>query len=87
MQSPYQQPPHRRERGQLSPTKTTDLRLFHALRMPAEGVPVTAVAHRCGWASASAFIDVFRRAYGYTPGVHHRRAARQEERMRMPADE
>lgn len=36
----------------------------------AEDTPVTAVAHRCGWASASAFIDVFRRAYGHTPGRH-----------------
>jgi AraC-like DNA-binding protein len=39
--------------------------------MLADDVPVTAVAHRCGWASASAFIDVFRRAFGHTPG-HHR---------------
>ncbi|MFC7587438.1 helix-turn-helix domain-containing protein [Nonomuraea antimicrobica] len=36
--------------------------------MLADGEPVTTVAHRCGWASASAFIDVFRRAFGYTPG-------------------
>ncbi|MFF4531280.1 hypothetical protein ACFY1P_18635 [Streptomyces sp. NPDC001407] len=35
--------------------------------MPADGEPVTVVAHRCGWASSSAFIDVFRRAFGYTP--------------------
>ena len=31
-------------------------------------VHAAAVAHRCGWASASAFIDVFRDAFGHTPG-------------------
>jgi AraC-like DNA-binding protein len=35
--------------------------------------PVTAVAHRCGWSSTSAFIDAFRRAFGETPGAHRRR--------------
>jgi len=29
---------------------------------------VTRVAHGCGWASTSAFIDTFRRAFGHTPG-------------------
>jgi AraC-like DNA-binding protein len=46
----------------------TQLRLHRALVLLAEGAPVTAVAHRCGWSSASAFIDVFRRAFGRTPG-------------------
>ena len=46
----------------------TQLRLHHALLLLADGVAVTTVAHRCGWASASAFIDVFRRTLGYTPG-------------------
>ncbi|NIH83091.1 AraC family transcriptional regulator [Amycolatopsis viridis] len=50
----------------------TQLRLYHALRLLADGLGVTAVAHRCGWSSASAFIDVFRRAYGTTPGSHRR---------------
>ncbi|MFF0742742.1 AraC family transcriptional regulator [Streptomyces sp. NPDC004111] len=62
----------RSELGMTFPQWRTQLRLFHALRMLAEGTPVTAVAHRCGWASASAFIDVFRRAYGHTPGAHLR---------------
>lgn len=62
----------RSELGMTFPQWRTQLRLFHALRMLAEGTPVTTVAHRCGWASASAFIDVFRRAYGHTPGTHHR---------------
>ncbi|MEV0228907.1 helix-turn-helix transcriptional regulator [Nonomuraea sp. NPDC050786] len=58
----------RRELGMSFPQWRTQLRLHHALLLLADGVPVTTVAHRCGWASASAFIDVFRRAFGYTPG-------------------
>jgi len=50
------------------PQWRTQLRLHHALLLLAEGEPVTAVAGRCGWASASAFIDVFRRAFGHPPG-------------------
>jgi len=52
------------------PQWRTQLRLYQALVLLAEDTPVTTVAHRCGWASASAFIDVFRRAYGHTPGRH-----------------
>ncbi|HVK24687.1 MAG TPA: helix-turn-helix transcriptional regulator [Actinokineospora sp.] len=52
------------------PRWRTQLRLHHALVMLAEDIPVTTVAHRCGWASASAFIDVFRRTFGHTPGRH-----------------
>jgi AraC-like DNA-binding protein/quercetin dioxygenase-like cupin family protein len=63
----------RHDLGMTFPQWRTQLRLYHALRMLADDMPVTAVAHRCGWASASAFIDVFRRAFGYTPGAHNRR--------------
>jgi AraC-like DNA-binding protein/quercetin dioxygenase-like cupin family protein len=45
----------------------TQLRLHHALRLLAEGSSVENVAHRCGWASTSAFVDVFRRSFGHTP--------------------
>ncbi|MFI6320928.1 AraC family transcriptional regulator [Nonomuraea sp. NPDC050556] len=65
----------RTEFGMTFPQWRTQLRLHHALRLLAEDVPVTAVAHRCGWASASAFIEVFRRAFGHTPGA--RKHARQ----------
>ncbi|WP_043638744.1 AraC family transcriptional regulator [Nonomuraea candida] len=58
----------RAELGMSFPQWRTQLRLHHALLLLAGGTPVTAVAHRCGWASASAFIDVFKRAFGYTPG-------------------
>ncbi|MFI5676470.1 AraC family transcriptional regulator [Streptomyces cellulosae] len=54
--------------GMTFPQWRTHLRLSHALVLLTEDAPVTLVAHRCGWSSASAFIDVFRRAFGYTPG-------------------
>jgi AraC-like DNA-binding protein/quercetin dioxygenase-like cupin family protein len=63
----------RREFGMTFPQWRTQLRLYHALRMLAEDVPVTSVAHRCGWSSTSSFIDAFRRALGCTPGAHNRR--------------
>ncbi|MEU3778161.1 helix-turn-helix transcriptional regulator [Streptomyces sp. NPDC032472] len=62
----------RAELGMTFPQWRTQLRLHRSLRLLAAGTPVTAVAHRCGWSSASAFIDVFRRAFGHTPGTHPR---------------
>lgn len=63
----------RSELGMTFPQWRTQLRLHHALRLLAVDTPVTAVAHRCGWSSTSAFIDVFRRAFGHTPGAHAKR--------------
>ena len=51
----------------------TQLRLYRALHLLGDDEPVTSVAHRCGWSSASAFIEAFRRAFGETPGAHRRR--------------
>ncbi len=56
--------------GMTFPQWRTQLRLYRALILLADNTPVTAVAHLCGWSSASAFIDVFRRAFGHTPGTH-----------------
>ncbi|GAB7029173.1 helix-turn-helix transcriptional regulator [Streptomyces sp. NPDC021749] len=64
----------RSECGMTFPQWRTQSRLYHALRMLADDTPVTTVAHRCGWSSTSAFIDVFRRSFGYTPGTHNRRS-------------
>ncbi|MGW0337305.1 AraC family transcriptional regulator [Streptomyces sp. NPDC003011] len=64
----------RQELGMTFPQWRTQSRLYHALRMLAEDTSVTTVAHRCGWSSASAFIDVFRRAFGCTPGAYDRRS-------------
>ncbi|AIR96520.1 AraC family transcriptional regulator [Streptomyces glaucescens] len=62
----------RSEFGMTFPQWRTQSRLYHALRLLADGTPVTTVAHRCGWSSASAFIEVFRGAFGCTPGAHQR---------------
>ncbi|MFC6066289.1 helix-turn-helix transcriptional regulator [Streptomyces ochraceiscleroticus] len=56
--------------GMTFPQWRTQLRLHHALVLLAENTPVTAAAHLCGWSSASAFIDAFRRTFGHTPGAH-----------------
>ncbi|MFI8192284.1 AraC family transcriptional regulator [Streptomyces sp. NPDC085946] len=63
----------RREFGMTFPQWRTQARLYHAVRMLADGLPVTTVAHRCGWSTASAFIEVHRRAFGTTPGGRDRR--------------
>lgn len=56
------------EMGMTFPQWRTQVRLHLALRLLAEGLPVTTVGHRCGWSTTSAFIDIFRRALGHTPG-------------------
>jgi AraC-like DNA-binding protein len=43
------------------------LRLLHAVRLLAEGEPVTSVSLEAGYSSVSAFIAVFKRAFGATP--------------------
>ncbi|MFG2933812.1 AraC family transcriptional regulator [Streptomyces achromogenes] len=60
----------RSDLGMTFPQWRTQLRLQRALILLAEKEPVTTVAHRCGWSSVSAFIDVFRRTFGHTPGAH-----------------
>jgi AraC-like DNA-binding protein len=44
------------------------LRLVHSLRLLAAGEKVTSVALEVGYDSLSAFVSVFRRAFGITPG-------------------
>ncbi|GAA1574065.1 MULTISPECIES: AraC family transcriptional regulator [Kribbella] len=56
------------ELGMTFPQWRVQLRLQRALIRLAEGRSVTQVAHETGWASTSAFIDSFRRAFGHTPG-------------------
>jgi AraC-like DNA-binding protein len=60
----------RADLGMTFPQWRTRLRLHRAAILLAEGAAVTAVAHACGWSSASAFIDAFRRTFGHTPGAH-----------------
>ncbi|MYR41535.1 helix-turn-helix transcriptional regulator, partial [Streptomyces sp. SID5910] len=59
----------RADLGLTYPQWRTQIRLHHALILLADDTPVTAVAHRCGWSSASTFISVFRRTFGHTPGT------------------
>ena len=48
------------------------LRLLHALRLLAAGEAVTNVALDLGYGSPSAFIAMFRRAFGTTPSRYYR---------------
>lgn len=57
------------ELGMTYPQWRTQVRLQHALMLLAENHGVTAVALACGWATPSAFIDTYRRAFGHTPGA------------------
>ena len=61
----------RSELGMTFPQWRTQLRLHAALIELAEGESVTRVAHACGWASTSAFIDTFKQAFGHTPGARN----------------
>lgn len=58
----------RQEMGMTFPQWRTQVRLHLALRLLAQGLPVTTVGLRCGWSTTSAFIDVFSRNVGHTPG-------------------
>ncbi len=48
----------------------TQVRMRAALGHLAGGMPVTAVARRVGYATPSAFVAVFRRTFGVTPGTY-----------------
>jgi AraC-like DNA-binding protein len=57
-----------RETGMTIAEWRRRLRLLHAVRLLAEGEAVTAVSLACGYASVSAFIAVFKKEFGATPG-------------------
>ena len=54
----------------------TQLRIYHALVLLADGHDTTHVAHACGWANPSSFIAAFTSIIGTTPGRY---------RVRLPA--
>ncbi|MCV7310929.1 AraC family transcriptional regulator [Mycobacterium paraffinicum] len=58
----------RDELAMTFPQWRTQLRLQRALVLLAEHRDVTSVSSECGWATPSAFIDTYRRAFGHTPG-------------------
>jgi AraC-like DNA-binding protein len=47
--------------------------VVHAVRLLGEGMKVTAVAEECGYASASAFVAMFRKRLGVTPAQYPKR--------------
>ena len=54
----------------------TQLRIYHALVLLADGHDTTHVAHACGWANPSSFIAAFTDIIGTTPGRHRNRHQR-----------
>jgi AraC-like DNA-binding protein len=48
----------------------TQLRIYHALVLLADGHDTAHVAHACGWANPSHFIAAFAAVIGTTPGRH-----------------
>ena len=48
----------------------TQLRIYHALILLADGHDTTHVANACGWANPSHFIAAFTKLVGSTPGRH-----------------
>ena len=51
----------------------TQLRIYHALVLLAEGHDTTHTAHACGWANPSSFIEAFTTIVGTTPGRYRSR--------------
>ncbi len=60
----------RTEFGMTYPQWRTNVRVFHAMVLLAEGATVSEAGHQCGWATTSAFIDTFSRTMGQTPGTY-----------------
>jgi AraC-like DNA-binding protein len=54
----------------------TQVRIYHALVLLAEGHDTTRVAHACGWANPSGFIAAFTGIVGATPGRHRAQIGR-----------
>jgi transcriptional regulator GlxA family with amidase domain len=52
----------------------TQLRVYHALVLLADGHDTTHVAHACGWANPSGFIAAFTTIIGTTPGRYRPRS-------------
>lgn len=60
----------RSELGMSFPEWRTQLRIYRALVLLAEGRDVNQTAHACGWSNPSSFIAAFSRVVGTTPGRH-----------------
>jgi AraC-like DNA-binding protein len=73
----------RAEFGMTYPRWRTNLRVYRAMIELAGGASVTETAHRCGWATPSAFIDTFRRTVGRTPGAYRSTAVHINRDLRV----
>jgi transcriptional regulator GlxA family with amidase domain len=62
----------------------TQLRVYHALVLLADGHDATQTAYACGWANPSSFIAAFTNIVGTTPGRYRTRRARRSH-DRSPA--
>jgi AraC-like DNA-binding protein len=65
-------------RGELGMTFyewRTQLRVYHALVLLADGHDITQTAYACGWANPSSFIEAFTNVIGTTPGRYRGRPA------------
>jgi AraC-like DNA-binding protein len=60
----------------------TQLRVYHALVLLADGHDATRVAYACGWANPSSFTAAFTAVIGTTPGRY--RAGRQNRTGTQP---
>ncbi|MGV9390745.1 AraC family transcriptional regulator [Streptomyces olivaceus] len=60
----------RSEFGMTYPQWRTNVRVFHAMVLLAEGTSVSEAGRACGWATTSAFIDAFGTTMGQTPGSY-----------------
>ncbi|MGH3250861.1 MAG: helix-turn-helix domain-containing protein [Trebonia sp.] len=49
-------------------SQRTQLRIYHALVLLADGRDITQTAYACGWANPSSFIAAFTNILGTTPG-------------------
>jgi AraC-like DNA-binding protein len=58
----------------------TQLRIYHALVLLADGHDTTRVAHACGWANPSGFIAAFTAIMGTTPGRYRTSSPRNVRR-------
>ncbi|WP_405972170.1 helix-turn-helix transcriptional regulator [Streptomyces sp. NBC_00988] len=60
----------RTEFGMTYPQWRTNVRVFHAMVLLAEGASVSETGRQCGWSTTSAFIDTFSHTMGRTPGTY-----------------
>ncbi|WP_344749590.1 helix-turn-helix transcriptional regulator [Streptosporangium vulgare] len=62
----------------------TQLRVYHALVLLAEGHDTIQTAHACGWANPSGFIAAFTDIIGTTPGRYRNRRQTTARSSRLP---